>query len=214
MHHRRRNLEHIIDSGLNSNTIGNYLKETFLTSNFSTKLNARKQHKFIKYTEGSSETNKSTLTLDDLFQSPAWEETSQQASVTTIQRMEKEASPKYCEHHKIKDTCWYCHPEHAPTCSICINSGLSGTHVKHKPNSKLLQLYEKRKFKGSEANALVSTIRFNADSGATDTIVSNKAGLQSYSFITHPIKVANGEFIYATEIGKLQSSTYDLNRVL
>ncbi|RKP15964.1 hypothetical protein ROZALSC1DRAFT_25828 [Rozella allomycis CSF55] len=194
------NPEHIIDSDLNSNTSGNYLKETFLTANLSTKVTAINNLINVKYPKSSMlENNTNLLSLQRDLQVAFKNESS--ISIEFLVSIFALVNLPMNYHATISFNHWHgrkYHNKHP-------QQQFKEWKKKHRPN-----IVNTTRLK----TALVSTIRFNADSGATDTIVSNKAGLQSYASITHPIKIANGESIYATEIGKLQSSTYDRNRVL
>ena len=109
--------------------------------------------------------------------------------------------------HRDVKTCWTCSPKSRPTCVPCRDSGVSKWF--HKTGSDGCQARGFRK--PTTANRAVS---FTIDSGATDTILSNKQNVSNYIPLSHPIRTANGDFMIATGTGDITAGPILLKEVL
>ena len=165
------------------------------------------------------ETTKGMLTFSALFQSLAREESSQTASsanrVTSATL--SSSAPDRCQHNRPPASCWACHPHLRPTCLPC--KGLGIQKYRHKTGSNYCRSQQTPKSAevattSAALSASSSEVRFNVDSGSTDTLVQNKDHVDIYSSLHHPIEVANGNYIYANAVGKLPGESTTLDPVL
>lgn len=97
-----------------------------------------------------------------------------------------------------------------PHCTKCHRLGYR--KYRHREGSRFCQSQNRQKPPSAQAN---TAIQFNVDSGATDTILSNKGDqLYSRSPIHHPIRTANNSLMHATAIGSLHGPMIRLSNVL
>ena len=147
-----------------------------------------------------------TMDVDDLFSSILREEANQTPSRASRTTTTTTATAK-CSHGRKAATCWSCHPSLRPHCLTCQAAG----HPKHQHQTGSSFCQQQQQQFQSKAN---TAIRFNMDSGATDTMVANKANLSNYSSTFHPIELANGSTIYATETGAIDGTALTIDKVL
>lgn len=179
-------------------------------------VNIPPQHLALRST--IEETSKDeTLEMDNLFTSLIRDEKSQTAShvvnrVSARRAAEHIPSPVVsgsCAHFRDESLCWTCHPEKKPpACAKCVAQKIRQNN--HKPDSKACQFQQFLVAKSKNNRAALFTV----DSGATDTLVTNKQGVEIYKSIAHPIHTANGSIIMAEAIGKFKSPSLSLEQVL
>ena len=106
-----------------------------------------------------------------------------------------------CSHKRRADSCWTCHPDKGPSCKLCKDMKI--VKIKHKEGSAFCELQQLKHSMQTKANA-ANSISFNVDSGASSHIVKNKQALDIYATgIHHPIIIADGTRVNATEIGTI-----------
>jgi|GEM_PF-5095902 len=179
-------------------------------------VNIPSQHLALRST--IEETSKDeVLEIDNLFTSLIRDEKSQTASHSVnrvsarraTEHVSRPAVSGSCAHFRDESLCWTCHPEKKPpACAICVAKKIKQNN--HKPDSKACQFQQFLVDKSKNNRAALFTV----DSGATDSLVTNKQGVEIYKSIAHPIHTANGSIIMAEAIGEFKSPTLPLEQVL
>ena len=178
------------------------------------------------------ETSKDGLSFENLFGSLIREESAQRSAANYTARQSNAKSSTtsklfitktrrslaqsfgftHCKHRRPSSTCWTCNPSLKPTCDTCKSLGCD--KFNHIENSDFCKFQQFKSTKSSTNSSSTRSIRFNVDSGSTDTLVRNKEDIQIYSSLVHPIEVASGNIIHATAIGKLPGPIINLDQVL
>jgi transposase InsO family protein len=141
------------------------------------------------------------LVLEELFKSLYREEAQQP---TAVRRTNS------CPHGRSAPKCWTCTPSSRPVCDYCKNLGTNRYFhtTGSKSCSKSSSTSEARRAKSDKS------VTFTVDSGATQSILRNKDSLSSYTEVHHPIKIADGFIVYATENGTLSTENLNLSNIL
>lgn len=106
-----------------------------------------------------------------------------------------------CQHKRLRSSCFTCSPESRPTCNTCKDLGLP--RYRHFPGSAFC-----KKNQASKGSPTVR--RVVVDSGATQSIVTNKDQLSTYLPSSTPIRLADQSIVSSSAVGTLSLPSVSL----